>query len=355
MKIVLVIPSMGSGGAERVLSILVNQWAKKSGCLVDLIMLSNGPVFYEIDPRVSVYKLNYVGGGGWIAKVFGALCGGLKFRRLIKSRNPDVVLSFIREANIFTLLFTRFLGVKVVISERDSAIAVVGWLYSYLRKLTYPWANGIIVQSEHYRKNIGKITGTAKVKVIHNPVKKIENSKLQKERIVVNVGRLIREKGQLYLLRAFKEAKCGSDWRLVILGDGVLKSELMAEADRLQIAGRVDFIGATKDVDYWLNVSSIFAFSSISEGFPNALAEAMCAGLPCVSFDCIAGPSDLISDGVDGFLVDVGDINGMANRLDALMSSADLRERLSNAARCVAKKLDADKISEDYYSFLLLV
>lgn len=357
MKIVLVIPSMGSGGAERVLSILVNQWAKKSDCLVNLIILSRGPVFYDIDPRVSVHKLGYVGGGGWIAKFSGALCGGLKFRRFIKSNQPDVVLSFIREANIFTLFFTRYLGVKVVISERDSAKAVVGRLYSYLRRLTYPWADGIVVQSEHYKNSIEEIIGfaKAKVKVIHNPVKKIENRQVPKEPIVVNVGRLIREKGQLYLLRAFKETKCGSDWRLVILGDGALKSDLVAEADRLQILDRVDFIGATKDVDYWLNISSIFAFSSVSEGFPNALAEAMSAGLPCVSFNCIAGPSDLITDGVDGFLVDVGDIALMANRLDELMSSADLREKLSNAARLVAKKLDAEKISEEYYSFLLLV
>lgn len=352
MKIALVIPSLGSGGAERVISILANHWANRSGCAVDLIVLSAGQAFYEIDPRVTVHQLGYVGGKRGVAKIIGLLRGGCVLRTILKQIKPDVVLSFIREANILTLLFSRFLGVRVVISERDSAEAIVSPVYSYLRRLTYPWANGIIVQTEHYKRFIVKEVGNDRVGVIANPVKKIEQFHLKKEKVVITVGRLIEEKGQSYLLTAFKKSKHASDWQLAILGDGALKASLASEAIRLGISERVTFVGATKDVDRWLGRASIFAFPSVSEGFPNALAEAMSAGLPCISFNCVAGPSDLIEDGVNGFLVDVHDVDGLADRLDKLMCSSELREKFSIAARLVSSRLDANQISDEYYSFL---
>lgn len=353
MKIALVIPSLGSGGAERVISMLANHWANRSDCAVDLVVLSAGQAFYEIDPRVTVHQLGYIGGKGGATKVIGLLRGGSMLRSTLKKIKPDVVLSFIREANILTLLFTRFLGVKVVISERDSSAAIVSPLYSYLRRLTYPWANGIIVQTEQYKRFIVKEVCNDRVGVIANPVRKIERFQIEKEKVVITVGRLIEEKGQSYLLKAFKKSKHASDWRLVILGDGALKASLAAEAVRLGISERVIFIGATKDVDRWLGMASIFAFPSVSEGFPNALAEAMSAGLPCISFNCVAGPSDIIADGVNGFLVDVCDVDGLADRLDRLMSSSELRENFASAASLVSSRFDANQISNEYYSFLL--
>lgn len=353
MKIFLVIPSLGSGGAERVMSILANEWVKKSDCIIDLVLLSADKDFYDVDPRITIHRLGYVGGRGMVSKLLGALQGVLKFRALLKKQNPDVVLSFIREANIFTLISAVFTDVNVVISERDSSSFVVSPMYSLLRKITYQWAHGIIVQTEQYKNFIASEIGNKKIKVIPNPVKKIEFREVEKELIILNVGRLIKEKGQSYLLRAFEKSRNSMNWQLIFLGDGPLRDGLVDEARRLGISERVHFLGAKKDIDAWLNKASIFAFPSVSEGFPNALAEAMSAGLPCVSFDCVAGPKDLISDGVNGFLIEVGDVDGFAMRLDDLMSSGDLRQQFSIAAKEIAKKLEIGMISDEYYSFLL--
>lgn len=352
MKIFLIIPSLGPGGAERVISTLANKWATINNCSIHLVLLSSAPDFYNIDPRITTHRIGYHGGQRMFGKVVSVLRGMLSLRRLLKQHRPDVVLSFIREANIFSLLAATGLDLKIIISERDSPNSSVSPLYSKLRKITYKKSAGIIVQTEQYKNFITTETGNERIKIIPNPVRQITPGNASKERIIINVGRLINEKGHSYLLRSFAKTRNTMEWKLTILGDGPLKERLEDEARALGISERVNFVGATKDVDSWLSRSSIFAFSSVSEGFPNALAEAMSAGLPCVSFNCVAGPQDLITDEVSGFLVNVGDIDAMAAKLDELISSGDLRERLSLEARAVAANLNIDKISNDYYTFL---
>ncbi len=107
-----------------------------------------------------------------------------------------------------------------------------------------------------------------------------------------------------------------------------------------------------KDVDELLNRSSIFAFPSILEGFPNALSEAMASGLPCVSFNCDTGPSDLINDGKNGYLVDVGDIDMFSLRLRNLMESESLRANIALEAIKIREQFHISKISNLFLDFL---
>ena len=95
-------------------------------------------------------------------------------------------------------------------------------------------------------------------------------------------------KGQEELLRAFSRLRDPRDWRLMLVGDGPQRERLEALTDELRLGERVRFTGARKDVDALLARSSIFAFASLSEGYPNALLEAMASGLCCISFDCVA-------------------------------------------------------------------
>ena len=352
MKVLLVIPSLGAGGAERVISGLANDWCHKNRCEIEIAVLSNAPAFYQIDERIKIHRLGYRGGQGVFFKVFGLICVLFRLRKLMRSITPNVCMSFIRESNIITILASRWLGLKIVISERDSSKAIVSRVYRLLRKTLYPLADGLIVQTEDYKDFILKEVGLISLKVIPNPVRNIKCELGNREKIIVNVGRLIEEKGQGYLLEAFSLCKHAEDWKLVILGDGILKNSLISKADELGVIERVKFLGQTKDVDSWLCRSSVFAFSSISEGFPNALAEAMSASLPCVSFDCVAGPRDLINDGLNGYLVEVGDVAAFARRIDELIQSASLRAEIGCRAKSDSEKLDFAYISEEYFDFL---
>lgn len=349
MRIIMIIPSLGGGGSERVLSSLVNDWTVNEICEVEVVVLTNTPDFYVIDDRVKIHRMGYVGGR---FKVLGLIKTFLKLRMLIKDTDPDICLSFLRQSNIITLLSTVGLKKSVFISERDSPLVKVPKTLNLLRKKLYPRANGIIVQTEDYKNFVLKSSYSRNVAVIPNPVRDIRCDSDKREKIIINVGRLIPEKGQKYLLEAFSMCENVDEWKLVIVGDGILKNALVNRAKELGIDRRVTFVGTTKDVDHWLCKSSIFAFTSISEGFPNALAEAMSASLPCISFNCITGPKELITDDFNGYLVEVGDVSTFADRINKLMDSEVNRKRLGMKAKESTERLNLTHISKQYFDFL---
>jgi GalNAc-alpha-(1->4)-GalNAc-alpha-(1->3)-diNAcBac-PP-undecaprenol alpha-1,4-N-acetyl-D-galactosaminyltransferase len=104
--------------------------------------------------------------------------------------------------------------------------------------------------------------------------------------------------------------------------------------------------------EYYLK-SKIFAFTSSSEGFPNVVGEAMSAGLPVVAYDCVAGPSDLIEDGVNGFLVPLFNGDNFEEKLMMLMDDEEMRIRMGKASRNLIEKYSSESISEQFYSFIL--
>ena len=353
MKILMIIPSLGAGGAERVLSSLANDWAINKECKLEIALLTDTPDFYEIDDRIKVHRLNYKGGSAnKIIKIIKIIKLVSELKSLINFTSPDVCLSFTRESNIITLLSSFGSSTKVFISERDSPFAEVSQMYSSLRKKLYPYANGLIVQTHDYKKFALNELGTKRVEVIPNPVRNINCRNIEKENIIINVGRLITQKGQLYLLESFALCERRDGWKLAIIGDGILKDILIKKAEELDIIEHVIFVGNTKNVDQWLCRSSIFAFTSITEGFPNALLEAMSASLPCVSFNCITGPKELIDDGLNGYLVDVGDTITFSKKLDALISSEHNRSEIGLNAKTTTKDYALNIISEQYFSFI---
>ena len=163
---------------------------------------------------------------------------------------------------------------------------------------------------------------------------------------------MVTEKGQKYLIESFSKIN-HLDWTLVILGDGPLRNELESQIELLNLKERVILLGTVNNVDEWLARASIFAFSSISEGFPNSLSEAMSAGLPCVSFDCDAGPRDLIIDGLNGFLVPLKDVFEFSKKINQLILNPDLRLSIGQEASSIGTRLDSTKIAHEYLRFLV--
>lgn len=351
MKIFLVIPTLSQGGAERVISELANDFSKK-GIDVHLILLAKAEDFYTIDSNITVHRLGFINTGR-LQKIFSEFNVFIKLRRLLKEHKPDVVLSFMDKYNIFTILASRFLKLHVFVSDRSNPKLNLPPLLYVLKKITYRYATGIVSQTILSKKIITEFTGNKNVHVIPNPVKKVQLfPEIQREKIILNVGRLVPEKGQAYLLQAFAQLDV-SDWKLVILGDGPLRENLEKQIIELGLDDNVLMPGAVNDVDRWLAEASVFVFSSVSEGFPNALVEAMAAGLPCVSFDCEAGPRDIIEHGVNGFLVEEGNIDELVEKIVLLINNITLADMLGSNAKFVRDKYNIDSIGSDYLKFLL--
>ena len=163
--------------------------------------------------------------------------------------------------------------------------------------------------------------------------------------VVVAAGRYAGEKGYDRLIDAFAAvAGRHPGWTLKIFGHGPLQGALQRQAERLGLADRVLLPGLAGDIEAELRASSVFALSSIHEGLPMALAEAMACGVPCVAFDCAPGVREIVTDEVDGLVVPPRDVDALAEGLDRLMGDDALRRRLGAAARESVRRFAPDEV-----------
>ncbi len=149
---------------------------------------------------------------------------------------------------------------------------------------------------------------------------------------VISAGRYMSEKGFDRLLESWYHIDSKfHDWQLYIFGNGD-RHAFQAIVDKYEMNDRVHLMTATKDIASEFSRSSIYVMSSRYEGFGLVLAEAMLCGLPCISFDCPYGPREIIKDGEDGFLVKDGNILGLTQRIEFLMSQEQLRRMMGQQA-----------------------
>lgn len=159
-------------------------------------------------------------------------------------------------------------------------------------------------------------------------------------------------KGFDLLVKAFNKVH-NTEWRLVFAGGTREEGQYLLDLAEEDKKSKIDFLGAVKDMDLIYAKAGIFVMPSRSEGFPNALAEALCAGCCCVSFDFIAGPRDLIEDGVNGVLVEAENYVMLGEKLSELVINKKDRELFGINAELTKIKLENLKISEMYLNFIV--
>jgi len=348
-KLVLVLPSNTSGGLEKVVTELAGYFVKKNQVEVFLICLMNGQPFYDVPEGLTLIKPPF--SIDKMSRLLFLVRLMIWLRNKIKEIDPDSLMSFGGKFNSFVLLTVIGLKVNTYISDRSRPGISYGNFLDWINPLIYVKADGIIAQTESASKYLRNLTNHNNIIVIGNPVRILSKTKREKGNIILNVGRIISSKRQDLLVKYFARLN-PQDWFLMLVGDGDKSHEVKDLAYDLKVGDRIIFTGETKEVEnHYLN-SSIFAFTSISEGFPNALLEAMAAGLACISFDCDSGPADLIEDGVDGYLIPVGDNELYISRLQSLMDNQALREKLGQNARRKAENYDLNLIGQKYLGFI---
>ena len=352
-RIVLIIPSLRHGGAERVISILANQWAKDAKLNITLILLTKQVQYYELDDRVTIiepvrtYKNNS-------ASKFLYTLWSLKFIRSEVSKiKPDTILSFCEIYNNLVLLSLIGLNYKIFVSDRNNPDNNLGKLHENLRKVLYKNASGIIAQTKNGKEILYHKTKNKNIVNIPNPLRPINEHDTVKEKIILNVGRNEDQKNQLELIDIFSELHNAKEWKLYILGNGELRNQLDRKVVDLGLKSRVVLMDFQSDIDLYFQKSSIFAFPSLYEGFPNALSEAMANNLPCVVYDCPTGPAEMIEDTVNGFLIPLKDKQRFISKLQLLVDNESLRKEIGNEASKIKEKVAVNKICDKYLNTIL--
>jgi len=355
IKIAFLIPSLNPGGMERVMSEIIDYFNSKTNLELYLVLFGlNREVFYEIPSSVVIHKPDFEFDNK--KRIWHTIKTILFIRKTIKKINPNTVLSFGELWNNLVLLALLNTHYPVFVSDRCQPNKSLGKLHDFLRRILYKNATGIVAQTSIAKSICQKgIVKNTNIRVIGNPLMKQELVTTPREKIVLSVGRLIESKHHNELIKLFKKIN-NSDWKLVIVGGDALnqnnKKKLEELIRSLEAEDKIQLVGNQKNVAFYYQKSSVFAFTSSSEGFPNVIGEALSYGLPVVSFDCIAGPSDMIQEGKNGNLIKLFDYNDFAAKLSLLMDDSILRERMAAFAPISIEKFDKNKIGQEYFEFI---
>jgi glycosyltransferase involved in cell wall biosynthesis len=461
-RLMMILPHLGIGGAQRVATTLANHWADRGLHIHLVTTLDHKEEFYELNPRItrhvlrkigvlsrmfaaadacleehlasrpvtrdvadssatldgepfSVQSTRYLGsipprlatrakrlnqvfrlalqtGDVWLPfalftrlaigmvrqTLFGILCHCIKkrafgrdpkpylnllhaslwrvsaLRKLIRSVEPDAVLSFLGATNITTIASAKGLPVRVVISERnDPGRQKLDEPWQSLRPIAYPAADVITANSQGAIDQMQEFCAAPKLAYVPNPVVIPAYSNGSRMNAVLFLARLVYQKAPDVLIDAFaKFIQWNPNWSLQIAGDGPMGRELVQRVHDHGIGDSVIFHGLVKDPTELLARSRVFVLPSRFEGTPNSLLEAMAARLACVVTDASPGPLRLVEHGVSGLVVKTDDIDGLAAALHQLARDAALRRALAQAAWERTRSFGLEHVAHDWERLL---
>lgn len=360
-RIVMVTNTLKEGGAAKIFCFVANTFAK---CFREVIILTytNSNSIYMLDPNIRVEGLNlsleqdlkknrFIFINDIWKRLKWMRCASLKIRSL----NPDIIFSFVTDVIISTRI--SLLGYKAIFiaSERGTP-ALYPIVWRILIRLIYPLHNGMIYQTrevmDYLNEHVGKRSCT-----IPNPCiihKNVEPYYGERKKVIASVGRLVIEKNFESLIKAFAViVKEYPEYRLVIYGEGYLRGTLEELIKSLSLGDKVELPGAIDNVPEKIRDCSVFVLSSIIEGIPNVLIEAMAVGLPVISTDCKSGgPASLINNGENGILIKVDDTDEMINAIRRILADNSLATRLGKEAIKISSQLNPDEIGEKWVEFI---
>lgn len=333
--VVFAIGSLHGGGAERVVSVWASALARK-GYRVSVIVYARFENEYPIDERVAVHP---IADSEEQCNAMSLLARLRCFRSALKALKPDVIISFLPVIQVYISLASIGLRIPRVETIRNNPwrVDLLQTKFAKLWLRCFKTCRALILQSEDQKPFFSKAV-QKKAVVIPNPINSlyIENPKAEYNAAshnIVAAGRLTGQKNYPMMIDALKRVlQHYEDASLRIYGVGELENELRSYVKENGLEGSVHFMGRSNELYRVYQGADVYVMSSDYEGMPNALAEAMAIGLPCISTDCKTGPRDLIDDGKNGYLVPCGDAEALADRIMRIFAMSDDEQRALGAS-----------------------
>lgn len=366
MKLLLVIHSLSSGGAERVTTNLANHWAEKGWTVAIATIAGPEQDFYRLHPSIERHALALdKHSRSSMAAVRNNIRRIRALRCLLQREKPDLAIGMMSTTNILLAMAALGTGIPVVGSERiHPPMWPLGKVWESLRRNSYPYLSAVVAQTEESAHWLRVKTRAPRVTVIPNPVMyplsqceprvspECQEFKSRPNTLLA-VGRLVPQKGFDRLLAAFAQlAPLFPDWNLTIVGEGTCRRELEDHVATLGLVDRVRLPGAVGNIGDWYQAADLYVMTSRFEGFPNTLLEALACGIAAVSVDCETGPREILRHDVDGLLVPQNDADGLVSALGQLMGDEALRRRFASRATEARERFAVDEIAKRWGNLL---
>lgn len=354
-KIFVYLPDLRAGGAERVLLNLIAYFNNLDGWDVGLVVnKKEGDLFQVVDSSIRVFELNT---GGYLKPIIPLV-------RLIKRERPTYVLCSLN-ATITAAMAKPYLpsSVRLVArlsntigAEKDLLSAWKKTLYLWIHRFIYWKADLVICQSEYMMNDYIhhlKLKNVSKLVRVYNPILPKKSIDAEPEQYdVVSVGRLSKQKDFGTLINAIADLKPRfPQIKVAILGEGKDRPHLEALVKNNYLNDNIKFVGYVKRPERYIRSAKVFALSSLYEGFSNAILEALAEGIPVVASDCPGGNSEVIVNGVNGYLVQVGDYRGFSSAIEKILQerSAFDRQKISEQTH---DRFSLQRIGDEYLEYL---
>lgn len=347
MKIMFIIPRMVGGGAERVISVLANEFVnRKIG--VKILMTSGSDMAYKLDDRIEVIQIGERSGGSLWKRIIRII----RMRKVFRNNPGDILVAFEPTTAFFACLSKMGLKRKLVSSERNDPKSFEN---GKIREYAYRHSDKVVFQTkdamQYFSEDIQK-----KGIIIANPITENlpEVYTGKRKHTVVAAGRLVEQKNHVNLFYAFRDfLHHYPDYVLHLYGQGELEQDLRELAEKLNIKESVIFEGFHENILNEIKDAGMYVLSSDYEGISNSLLEAMAMGMPVISTDCPSGGSKMcIQNGVNGILVPVAQSGALAAAMEKIASSEDFATQIGKEATKVRDRFSMQNIVEQWIELL---
>ncbi|MBD5458799.1 MAG: glycosyltransferase family 4 protein [Lachnospiraceae bacterium] len=354
-KLAFYIGSLDKGGAERVFVNLA-EYFKNKGYQIVMVTQYRKAEEYELADGIKRVISDITPQETTGSRLINFYRRVRKLHRVWKEEAPDLVLSCVGKNNFMAIVTTMFTKTKPVVSVvGETKEEYPGRLMRFLANLLFPYASGVILQTERSRSFFSKKVSKTAIILPNslNPLFLRERFQGEREKRIVSVGRLDANKNHEMMIRAFAAlADRYPEYTLTIYGEGELREALLKLIGSLNLEDRVFLPGVIPDVAEKIEKAAMFLLVSYSEGISNALIEAMALGLPVIATDVPSGGTqELIRHGENGLVIPTGDEKALEKALDTLLSDRELAEKLGEEAHRIQERLAPDKVNEQWREY----
>ena len=333
------------GGIERVTVNLANELIKENNITIVSYFKTNEKINYEFDEKVEIKYLSaekYDGEPGSLKRLFKFLKLQYSITKYFRSNNCDYIIAQGMPVALM-LFFLNFMNKKIIVCEHVHCF-YYGKFIRFIRNILYKFYFKVIVLTEKDKKYFQK--NLKNVDCIPNFIPNISDKTSElNNKILISVGRLEKQKGYDTLIGiCSKFLSKYPEWKLKIFGEGNLKKELQVQIEKFKLENQILLMGTTDKIEEEYLKSDVYIMSSRFEGFPMVLLEAASYNLPIISFDCPSGPSDIIENGVNGFLIKNFNEEEMQRKIEILMKDESLRKEMSKNGKEKIEEFSKDKV-----------